>query len=427
MSMSTRYQCKRRAPLRTACYLNSCTVSSRRNMRNSPVCSRDYKSTMNNTGELFLRCNNLTLDKYKLITLSRGLTGAVGFAVSLVVLVVILLAARRRAWDTLPKRLFFVTILYTAAYCAAAAAGVHYTRPPSQKSKWCEAMGFLVFYSGALVIVSYLVSLTALVWQVIVPVFPVLGTQLERTCRSRKLWEVILCLGCFFFPVLVTVEPFVPAFHLDPYGNYGPICWFHLKIDENCTYPNSKSLYNTQRYLWTLPFTIMSSLLWILTLIIAVMLCFMYCNFNKTRTGANITKAIRQAVILTVATLVCVAWFIQFFLQSVKQSESFSSWIENVTITPVAVTLIVILVALYIHFPLQLLHNCCKRIMPRRVELQPETRVTDRHTVRSSQWDHKNVPSVTVTHIRHETVTASETSQLINEQSNYQTFVDQST
>ena len=48
--------------------------------------------------------------------------------------------------------------------------------------------------------------------------------------------------------------------------------------------------------------------------------------------------------------------------------------------------------------------------------------VTGAPTVPVSQWDHRNVPSFTVTHIRHETVTGSETSQLIAEQPDYQTF-----
>ena len=372
---------------------------------------------MNNTGELFLRCNNLTLDQYKLIALSRGLTGAVGFAVSLVVLVVILLAARRRAWETLSKRFFFVTILCTAAYCVVAATGVHYTRPPSQEAAWCEAMGFVLHYTGSLVITSYMILVTALALQVFVPVFPALQTRMERTFSNRKLWEVILFLGCFLFPILITVEPFI--FPLDPYGNYGPLCWFRLEMDENCTYQHSDLLNKDEHLLWTLPFTVMSLLLCTLVFSITVILCFLYCKFRKTKTGSHIVKAIRQTVTLTIAAFVFVAWFTQFLFQNIEQSKTFSSWTENVTTTPITAIGILLLVALYVHFPLRLLYNCCKKSMP-KLHVN-----TERATVPSSQWDHRNVPSVTVTHICHETVTASETSRLINEQPNYQTFTIQ--
>jgi len=254
---------------------------------------------------------------------------------------------------------------------------------------------------------------------IIVPVFPVLGTRLERTCRSRKLWEVILCLGCFFFPVLVTVEPFVPAFHLDPYGNYGPLCWFRLEMDENCTYQHSDLLNKDEHLLWTLPFTVMSLLLCTLVFSITVILCFLYCKFRKTKTGSRIVNAIGQTVTLTIAAFVFVAWFAQFLFQNIEQSKTFSSWTENVTTTPITVIGILLLVALYVHFPLRLLYNCCKRSTPKLNRIQ--SHVTERPTVPLSQWDHRNVPSVTVTHIRHETVT---TSQLINEQKNYLTFTD---
>ena len=371
---------------------------------------------MTNTGELFLRCNNLTLDQYKLIALSRGLTGAVGFAVSLVVLVVILLAARSKAWDTLPKRLLLVAILYTAAFSVILATSVHYSRPPAHESAWCEAMGFILQYSESLVIVSCLVLVTALALQVVMPVYPALQTQVERTCRSKKLWEVILFLGCFLFPVLITWEPFIAPFA--SYGNYGPLCWFRLEINENCTYKNKVSL--NEYFLWTLPFAIMSFLLWALASIITIMLCCMYCKFHKTRMGGRIKKAIGHALFLTVASFVCVAWI---FVETFEPNRNFSSWTVNVTITPINEAGIVILVALYIYFPAQYLHNCFKKSMSKRNRLQ--SRVTERPTVPVSQWDHRNVPSFTVTHICHETVTGSDTSQLITEQQDYQTFNQQ--
>jgi len=372
---------------------------------------------MTKSGELFLRCNNLTLDKYKLLALSRGLTGAVGFTVSLLVLVVILIAARRKAWNTLSKRLFLMTILYTAAYSVVVTAGVHYSHPPTNETAYCEAMAFLLHYSGSLVIVSYLFLALTLALQVVLPVFPALVARMERTFSNKRLWEVILFLTCFLVPILSTVEPLLLP--IDPYGKYGPLCWFRLEIDENCSHSNL--LYKNEQLLWTLPFGLMSFSLFTLGFFITIILCCIYRNFRKTRTGSGLKKAIRQTLTLTIPAFVCVAWFIAFLLQKNKQHKrsTFSTWTQNVTLTPIAVTGVMLLVALSIHFPLRLLYNCWKRSISK---VKPQSQaVTERATVRSSEWDHRNVPSVTVTHIRHETVT---TSQLINEQKNYLTFTD---
>ena len=190
---------------------------------------------------------------------------------------------------------------------------------------------------------------------------------------------MILFLGSFFFPVLITIEPYI--FPIDPYGNYGPICWFRLEINENCTFRHIALLDKDEQFLWTLPFTVMSFLLCTLIFSITVVLCCLYCNFRKTKTGSRILKGIRQTVALTIAAFVFVAWFTQFLFQNIKQSKSFSSWTQNVTITPMTVTGILVLVALYIHFPLRLLYNCCKRSMPK---LRSHVN-TEKATVRSSQ------------------------------------------
>jgi len=100
--------------------------------------------------ELFLNCSNLTPDQYKTLALARGLTGAVGCVVSLVVLGIVLLATKRRAWENLPKRIYLANILYTLVYCISVTAAVNYSRAPSHESVWCEAAGFLLQYSGTL-------------------------------------------------------------------------------------------------------------------------------------------------------------------------------------------------------------------------------------------------------------------------------------
>ena len=160
-------------------------------------------------GELFLNCNNLTQDQYKTIVLSRALTGAGGCSVSLAILVIVLLATKRKAWENLTKRVYLVNIIYTTVYCIIAIAGVHYSDPSSQESGWCEAMGFLLHYSGTLVVVHYGALATIIMLQVTIPVYQ---TVLRKKCnvKQTKLREVILFVILFLCPVVITWEPFLP-------------------------------------------------------------------------------------------------------------------------------------------------------------------------------------------------------------------------
>jgi len=106
-------------------------------------------------GEVFLSCNNLTLEQYRIIVLSRALTGAGGCVISIAVLIIILLATKRKAWENLTKRVYLAIIIYNFLYSIASIAAVNYSHPPTQESTWCEAMGFILQYSGTLVVVHY--------------------------------------------------------------------------------------------------------------------------------------------------------------------------------------------------------------------------------------------------------------------------------
>ena len=188
-------------------------------------------------GELFLSCNNLTLGQYRIIVLTRGLTGAAGCVISLVVFGTILLTTKKKAWENLPKRVYLANVLYTLLYCVMAIVTVNYSHPPSQESKWCEAMGFLLHYTGTLVIVHYCAFALTIVLQVTLPVYQaIIGKKHDdiHGPRKVKLWrEVTLFLILFLFPILNTWEPFLPQ--LPSYGNYGPLCWFRLELTDNCT------------------------------------------------------------------------------------------------------------------------------------------------------------------------------------------------
>ena len=369
--------------------------------------------------EIFLSCSNLTLGQYKILVLSRGLTGAAGCVAALAILVIILVATRRKAWENLSKRVYISTIFSSFLYSAVAIAGVNYSHPPSQEAaSWCAAMGFLLHYTGTLCLVHYGALAFIITFQVTVPLYQAVRKGTVRvTPKKAKLLEVLLFLSLFLCPLLITWEPFLPR--LPPYGNYGPVCWFSLELTENCTADTSDVT-----FLQAVPYAVVCFVYFATVTVSLVILCGMYCKFRTTTIGSRISRVIPTVVVLAVISILLTTWFTYAGIpsQSVAEIQSFSSWLLNVTNTLAPATIVVpVVVGLYVYFPA---HLCCcctraSRLSTRNVQSQ----LSKHKTIRPSEVDHRNVPSSTASEIAHETVTTTETSRLIDERLQYHTFV----
>ena len=362
---------------------------------------------------VFLSCSNLTLGQYRRLVLARALTGAAGCVVSIAVLVIILLATRKKAWENLSKRVYIAIIFYNMLYSAVAIAAVNYSRPPSHESAWCRAMGFLLHYTGTLAVVHYGALAFAITFQVTLPVYQIVMKKSGAIIPWKaKLWEVILFLVLFLCPLLITWEPFLPQ--LSPYGNYGPLCWFSLELTDNCSTNMSD-----ETFLQAVPYAVLC-LAYLVTIIISLMtLSGLYCKFRTTTVGSRIIRVIPTVVFLTVIALVMTACFTVLAVPSISHGEiqSFSAWLVNVSVTLGPASGVLVAVGVYVHFPAHL----CRRSSHLRTR-QLQSRISERQTIRPSEIDHYNVPSYTVSKIAHETVTATESSRLIDEQLRYQKY-----
>ena len=362
---------------------------------------------------IFLSCSNLTLGQYRRLVLARALTGAAGCVVSIAVLVIILLATRKKAWENLSKRVYIAIIFYNMLYSAVAIAAVNYSRPPSHESAWCRAMGFLLHYTGTLAVVHYGALAFAITFQVTLPVYQIVINKSGAILPWKaKLWEVILFLVLFLCPLLITWEPFLPQ--LSPYGNYGPLCWFSLELTDNCSTNMSD-----ETFLQAVPYAVLC-LAYLVTIIISLMtLSGLYCKFRTTTVGSRIIRVIPTVVFLTVIALVMTACFTVLAVPSISHGEiqSFSAWLVNVSVTLGPASGVLVAVGVYVHFPAHL----CRRSSHLGTR-QLQSRISERQTIRPSEIDHHNVPSYTVSKIAHETVTATESSRLIDEQLRYQKY-----
>ena len=309
-------------------------------------------------GEVFLSCNNLTLEQYRTIVLSRALTGAGGCAVSIVVLVTILLTTKRKAWENLTKRVYVANVFYSLLYCSVAIAAVNYSHPPSQESAWCKAMGFLLQYSGTLVIVHYGALTLVVVFQVTSPVH-------KYKIKKTKLREFFLYLILLLCPLLNSWEPFLPQ--IPSYGNYGPLCWFRLEFTNNCT----SNTFN-ERFLQAIPFAVVCFGYFVLTSTISLTLCGMYCKFRTKKSGNHIIRIIPTIAILTILTLVMMLWFLLSAVSSKGFGKigSFSAWLKNATVTTATSIGALLAVGIYVHFPTHLCKQCRRAVVVRRTPCQ---------------------------------------------------------
>ena len=162
---------------------------------------------------------------------------------------------QEKGMGDLTKRVYLANILYTLLYSIAAIAAVNYCRPPSQESTWCETKGFVLQYSGTLVIVHYLALALTAAFQVTLSVYQAVTKRKDSFKKANfKLGEVFLYLILFLCLLLNSWEPFLPQ--LPSYGNYRPVCWFHLELTDNCTYNTLN-----ERFLQAIPFAVVHELL----------------------------------------------------------------------------------------------------------------------------------------------------------------------
>ena len=385
--------------------------------------SRSWK--MMDDQDVFLRCNNLTLEQYGVIALARGLTGGAGCLVSLAVLVIVLLVAKKKTWENFCKRIYFAVILYTFLYSIVSIAAVNYKQHPTQESAWCAARGFLLHYAGTLVMVHFCVLAIALMFQITVPLELGLCRGIkERLSISDKkaiFLEAFFYLILFFVPLLNTSEPFSSLLPL--YGNYGPLCWFRLELTENCTVSTADVF-----FLQAIPFAIMCFSCCMLTFMISLTtLCGLYLKFQKKRKlGSRIGTLIPTMLILTVLTFIMTGWFIVSAVTAKNFSNSFSDWLREATVTLAATVGILVATGIYIHFPTHLCDLCKRAYQARRgsavsrrqvLQIQGDphnppvhSRIPAGHTPNVRQPSHiQSQPSHAGSPIAHKSVTRSTT------------------
>ena len=227
-------------------------------------------------------------------------------------------------------------------------------------------MGFILQYSGTLLVVQYLAITLTVVFQVTLSVYQAVRRRNNGFRKANFKWlEVFLFLILFLCPLLNSWEPFLPQ--LPSYGNYRPLCWFHLELTDNCTYNTLNEC-----YLQSIPVPVVCFGYFVLTFTVLLTLCGMYCKFRTTTIGGRIVKVIPTVVILVILPLVIMVGFIRSAVYS-DGFGSFSAWLINVIGIKAANFVLLTAIGIYVHFPTHVCEQCRRSpyLSTEQSELQP--------------------------------------------------------
>ena len=109
-----------------------------------------------------------------------------------------------------------------------------------------------------------------------------------------------------------------------------------------------------------------------LTFIVLLMLCSMYCKFRTTTVGGRIVRVIPKAVVLVILPIVMMVRFVKSAVHPIDFG-SFSVWLTYMTATLASTIVMLMAVGIYVHFPTCVCEQCrrCPYLPTGQSELQP--------------------------------------------------------
>ena len=346
------------------------------------------------------------------VVISRIVAAGGCLLASLTVLVAILVLHRRKAWDSLSKRLFLAYAVFTAVSAVAALGGIDYSHRSldgsgiSNGTDSCMELALALHYTGGLASMSYGAWALSFLVHVTLPVIE--SSPRSKLTRllvfgkkrgTRIAIEVTIFVVIVLAPAIFTSwEPFALSDTPD-YGSNGLWCDYQHQFALNCS--EKVQYYNIGTfYLSTIPYTYTAVLCWILVTLVVIVLCRLQIKFRDGIVGKRILTSLPSVLFLLVSQSVILLWLMVFIAATVltKYNQSQKSqllWIVHATIPTLnAITLLV--VSVYLHFPFR---KCCSNRGSRRTENENQSNDFSSDAAGSnpaSEWNHRGSPSETV-------------------------------
>ena len=316
------------------------------------------------------------------ILLCRAVISGAALIITLAVLMAILLAHRSKAWENLPKRVFLGVNLSTGSFFLSALVGLDYTHQyvRGRYRAVCQGLGYLLHYTGALVVVFYSALVTVHFFYTTLPVLYTVLPRYKLTYRlkvnlkkinlkMKRMGEVLLFLFLIACPAFLnTWEPFMSQ--VTSYGSYGPWCWFEQPLLANCS--NHTEWYNEDAlYLVAIPYTgaIFTCFLFMVCMII--LWCGFRFKFRYSAIASDITKVTLTLILLLFITVLGTALFVVSIVVIVNsklthERQSKSHWITDAVVNVIVAAALLVIAAFFEHFRVLLCAHWCTKMDKRR-------------------------------------------------------------
>jgi len=281
-------------------------------------------------------------------SLTVGVIGILGVILCGLILASLLLILKRKAWESQVKRLGLALTISTALSSLTCAA-INLSTP--SPAGLCRVNVFFQVCWGTSTLLYFNTLLFALLLQVSAPIIPERWKHTQRYIPKALYTEIILHTTVFILTLLISIVNAIIVLYV----------------------------------VFALVIMALSALFLVYTILI---FGFFFLKFYRIRVVTTTTK---RAVIKLSVVFIIVVFCIPLIIVPTRIEQKLIVAIFYPTVVGLSFLLPLIMV-IYMYLPST---QCCKchRRTPRQLPLLPNNEI---HTNPPSEWDHSNVPSITV-------------------------------
>ena len=315
-----------------------------------------------------VQCNG-TQSQYRSTGLVLSIIGILGIIICGLILAFLLLILKKKAWESPVKRLgLALTISITlSSLTSSLIFALIYIFTPLAIS-WCAVNVFFASYWDMSILLYFSAVLVALLLQASVPIIPERWKDTQRYKPKAKYIEIILHISIFILTLIISSVT--------------------VSTVRNCCYGCCVT---------TVLFAVIACALLVLSALILVFTILVFgFFFLKFRTRV-ITTTTKWAVLKLSFVFMAVVIYTLYLIvptrieQKLKYHDIF--FIDIISDPTMEELVLLLPLIMVIYLPSTLCCKCHKRT-PDHSPLLPNTEM--QHTNPPSEWDHSNVPSITV-------------------------------
>ena len=308
-----------------------------------------------------VQCNE-TQNQYRITSLTVGMIGIVGVILCGLILASLLLILKKKAWESPVKRLGLALTISTALSSLTYAA-INLSTP--SPAGLCRVNVFFEACWGTSTLLYFNTLLFALLLQVSAPIIPERWKHTQRYIPKALYTEIILHTSVFILTLLISIVT--------------------ISAVQNCCDVN---------VIFYEVFVLISLALSALILVFTILIFGLFFRkFHRIRVVTTTTK--RAVIKLSVVFMMVVVVFLFITIPSgIERKLRYQNIIVvDIIFDPTVIELVLLLPLItVIYLPSTQCCKCHKRT-PRQLPLLPNTEM---HTNPPSEWDHSNIPSITV-------------------------------